>query len=64
MGDLDPNDYNGNALIIVCTIFLALTYLSVGLRVFVRIKILKTFSLDDWLMIVAQVRIPQSNLEV
>lgn len=55
MGDLDPNDYNGNSLIIVCTVFLALTYLSVGLRVFVRIKILKTFSLDDWLMIVAQI---------
>jgi len=55
MGALDPNDYNGNELIIVCVVFLTLTYLSVGLRVFVRVWRLKGFEYDDWLMLVAQV---------
>jgi hypothetical protein len=59
MGDQNSNEYNGNELIIVCIIFLSLTYLSVLLRVFVKVRILKTFQLDDYLMVVSQVRFVQ-----
>lgn len=36
--------------------FLALTYVSVGLRTYVRTFLTKGFLLDDWLMLVSQVR--------
>jgi hypothetical protein len=55
MAELDPKDYNGAQLAVVSIFFLTLTYLSVGLRVFVRIWIMKSFQWDDWLMLVAQV---------
>jgi hypothetical protein len=55
MAELDPKDYNGAQLAVVSIFLLTLTYLSVGLRVFVRIWIMKSFQWDDWLMLVAQV---------
>lgn len=55
MDDGSPTDYNGYQLIVVVIIFLILTYISVGLRCFVRIRITKAFAVDDWLMLVAQV---------
>jgi hypothetical protein len=50
-----PTDYNGYQLVVVVIIFLILTYISVGLRCFVRIKITRAFAVDDWLMVVSQV---------
>ncbi|KAE9369910.1 hypothetical protein N431DRAFT_381270 [Stipitochalara longipes BDJ] len=54
MAEFNPNDYNGEQLVIVSIFFLALTFVSVGLRVFVRIWIMKSFQWDDWLMLIAQ----------
>jgi hypothetical protein len=51
----NPDDYNGGQLVVVSVFFLALTYLSVSLRFFVRIWILKNFQLDDWFILCAQV---------
>lgn len=48
-------EYNGNALIITAAIFLCMTYVSVGLRTYVRAYLTKCFQVDDWLMLVAQV---------
>lgn len=48
-------EYNGAGLVITSAIFLGLTYLSVGLRTYVRAYLTKCFQLDDWLMLVAQV---------
>jgi hypothetical protein len=56
MADLNPEDYNGEQLVVISIFFLCLTFISVGLRVFVRIWIMKSFQWDDWLMVVAQVR--------
>jgi hypothetical protein len=47
-------DYNGYQLVAVAIIFLVLTYISIALRFFVRIKITRVFAADDWLMLVAQ----------
>ena len=51
----DPMDYNGEQLFVVSVLFLALTYVAVGLRVFVRIFITHSFLWDDVCMLVAQV---------
>ena len=50
-----PTAYNGNQLVIAATVFLVLTYIAVGLRCFVRLRITKAFALDDWLILAAQV---------
>jgi Fungal rhodopsin domain len=47
-------EYNGYQLVAVVITFLVLTYISVGLRCFVRIRITRAFAIDDWLMLVAQ----------
>ncbi|KUJ14592.1 uncharacterized protein LY89DRAFT_752697 [Mollisia scopiformis] len=44
-------DYNGNHLTITVAIFLSLTYISVLLRCYVRVRITRAFQLDDWLML-------------
>ncbi|KAH8746846.1 hypothetical protein BGZ57DRAFT_972142 [Hyaloscypha finlandica] len=49
-----PTDYNGYQLVAVAITFLILTYISVGLRCFVRIRITRVFAVDDWIMLVAQ----------
>ena len=54
------NEYNGEQLVVVAVAFLALTYLSVILRCFVRISITKAFAADDWLILAAQVRLSLS----
>lgn len=54
MGNSDTDD-NGGQLVVVSVIFLALTYISVLLRFFVRLVITKAFAADDWLMLAAQV---------
>lgn len=47
--------YNGGALVGTAVSFLVLTYVSVGLRTYVRTFLTKGFSFDDWLMLAAQV---------
>lgn len=51
----NPNEYNGAEVVIVAIVFLALTTITVLLRFYVRIFITKSFSPDDWLMLVSQV---------
>lgn len=46
--------YNGQPLVVVCAIFLGLTWISCSLRFFVRLKITRSFEMDDWLMVVSQ----------
>ena len=55
MAGMNPDDYNGAQLVVVSILFLVLSFVSVGLRFFVRILILKSFQWDDWLMLIAQV---------
>ena len=57
MAELNSSDYNGAQLVVVSVFLLALTFVSVGLRAFVRIWIMKSFQWDDWLMLAAQVSI-------
>lgn len=47
--------YNGASLVGTAVSFLAFTYISVGLRTYVRAFLTKGFLLDDWLMLAAQV---------
>lgn len=49
---------NGGALVATAVSFLALTYISVGLRTYVRTYLTGGFLVDDWLMLAAQVRKP------
>jgi hypothetical protein len=53
---MDAREYNGADIVAVSVVFLALTYLAVPLRCFVRIWITEAFKADDWLLIMAQVR--------
>ncbi|KUI61201.1 hypothetical protein VP1G_08378 [Cytospora mali] len=46
--------YNGEALVGTAVSFLVLTYISVGLRTYVRAFLTKGFLADDWLMLAAQ----------
>ncbi|KAI3399330.1 hypothetical protein diail_7285 [Diaporthe ilicicola] len=51
----DLDDYNGGALVGTAVSFLIMTFLSVGLRTYVRGVLTKSFLADDWLMLAAQV---------
>ncbi|KAM0813635.1 hypothetical protein AB5N19_13633 [Seiridium cardinale] len=58
MAAQDPNvstESKGGALVGTAAAFLALTWLSVFLRTYVRAVMLKGFRADDWLMLVAQI---------
>jgi hypothetical protein len=44
------------ALIVTCAVLLPLTWLAVGLRIYVRAYMTKSFQIDDWFMVIAQVR--------
>lgn len=48
-------DFSIDELLLVSIVFLAITYLAVFLRCFVRIGITKSFTADDWFLILAQV---------
>src|SRR4051794_17156751 len=48
-------DLSIDELMLVSIVFLAITYLAVFLRCFVRIGITKSFTADDWFLILAQV---------
>ncbi|KAI2623127.1 hypothetical protein GGR54DRAFT_37667 [Hypoxylon sp. NC1633] len=49
-----PTDSNGSALVAAAAAMLALTWLSVALRSFVRARLTNGFQWDDWIMLVAQ----------
>jgi len=53
-------DRSGEVLAVAIT-FGCLTWISVGLRIFVRAWMLKAFGLDDWTMIISQGRIERLN---
>ncbi|KAK6075653.1 integral membrane family protein [Seiridium cupressi] len=58
MAAQDPNvstESKGGALVGTAAAFLALSWLSVFLRTYVRAVMLKGFRADDWLMLVAQI---------
>lgn len=54
-------EYNGGALVGTAVSFLILTFLSVGLRTYVRGVLTNSFMADDWLMLAAQVRLESSR---
>ena len=59
MAAQDPDastENNGMPLAITASLFLALTWTSVFLRTYVRAFMLKGFLVDDWFMLIAQVR--------
>jgi hypothetical protein len=65
MAAQDPTvstETNGAALIATSIVFLVLSWLSVFLRTYVRAIMLKGFQMDDWLMLVAQVRTPYETV--
>ncbi|RFU35292.1 hypothetical protein B7463_g1045, partial [Scytalidium lignicola] len=49
----DPNDYNGGQLVITAIVLLVLTYIAVGLRCYVKLRIIKAFSVDDLLVVLS-----------
>lgn len=51
-----PTDSNGSALVATAVTMLTFSWLSVGLRSFVRAKLTNGFQWDDWVMLAAQVR--------
>ena len=58
---VDLTENNGGALVGTAAVFLALTYFSVLLRTYVRAVLTNGFQVDDWLMLIAQVRKSNSN---
>lgn len=57
MAEVDLTESNGGALVVTAITFLVLSWLSVILRAYVRAILTKSFQADDWLMLVAQVRV-------
>jgi hypothetical protein len=53
--NIDLDEENGIALVATATTLLALSWISVGLRTYTRVWLMKGQQLDDWLMLVAQV---------
>ncbi|RSL39043.1 hypothetical protein CEP53_014365 [Fusarium sp. AF-6] len=52
---IDLSEDNSAALVSTAIIFMALSWLSVGLRTYTRAFLMKSYQLDDWLMLIAQV---------
>ncbi|KAJ3518194.1 hypothetical protein NM208_g14604 [Fusarium decemcellulare] len=50
----DLAEENGIALVVTSIVFLALSWLSVGLRTYTRAFLMKSYQADDWLMLIAQ----------
>lgn len=49
------DDSRSQAILVVTTVFLALSLVSVGLRCFVRTRVVRAFGWDDKLMLIAMV---------
>ena len=45
----------GPALNVIAILFMLLAYLFVGLRIYVRAWLLRSFGIDDWLMVICLV---------
>ncbi|KAM5342621.1 hypothetical protein ACJ41O_013587 [Fusarium nematophilum] len=52
---VDLTEENGGALVGTAIVFLALSWLSVGLRTYTRAFLMNSYQLDDWLMLIAQI---------
>jgi hypothetical protein len=52
--DLDLDENNGASLVTTAISLLVITWLSVGLRAFTRVFLIKNFQRDDWFMIAGQ----------
>lgn len=52
---------NGGSLVGTAASLLALSWVTVGLRIYTRAVLMKSFMADDWLMLVAQVFIDSSK---
>jgi hypothetical protein len=48
-------DSHSEAIVTATSVFLALSLVTVGLRCFVRARIVRAFGLDDWTMVAAMV---------
>lgn len=46
----------GPQLQAVCSTFVSLAFVSVLLRIYVRLRLVKAFGWDDWFMVLAMVR--------
>ncbi|RCI08637.1 hypothetical protein L249_4876 [Ophiocordyceps polyrhachis-furcata BCC 54312] len=53
--NVDLSRSNAPGLVVVCALFLPLTWLAVGLRTYARGYMTRNFQIDDWLMLVALV---------
>lgn len=52
---IDLSEDNSVALVSTVIVFMALSWLSVGLRTYTRAFLMKSYQMDDWLMLIAQV---------
>ena len=52
------NDDRSRQVLAVASLFFVLTWVTVGLRAYVRATLMKTWGIDDWYMVGAQVRSP------
>ncbi|RGP73766.1 hypothetical protein FLONG3_6187 [Fusarium longipes] len=52
---IDLDEENGIALVATAITLLALSWISVGLRTYTRVWLMKGQKLDDWLMLIAQI---------
>jgi len=57
-------DYNGSDLVAVAITFLALTYVFIFVRIFVRLRIMRAFWADDWFLLMAQVNQSTESVEL
>lgn len=62
--ELDLSEYNGASLVAASITFLALSWISVLLRGYVRLFMTKGFQLDDWFMVIAQVCVITGRLDL
>lgn len=62
--ELDLSEYNGASLVAASITFLALSWISVLLRGYVRVFMTKGFQLDDWFMIIGQVCVITGRLDL
>jgi hypothetical protein len=58
------SENRGGDLVVVTTIFLALSWFSVSTRVGVRVFLTNSFDIDDWLMLLALVRLSPENAKI
>lgn len=54
-------EHQGPQLTVIVLIFCTLSYIVVGLRTYVRVRIKKTAGWDDWLMLATLVRTVKSR---